>query len=175
MLRDLDENQTTADFEKTLAPLLKQPFVLLTFVENRHEVDIFARPQSLYKDFDRKQVLSPSATFTGALVSAIMFGRSWADYKELLSSYGGTILPVLAEKTKGTDTVKKYSVAMFNGYEDVSAQIADSKGVKLKSAAGSGSKIFLDVLRLLFYGMILYALIIYIRNKLRKRKKSHEQ
>lgn len=175
MVRDLEQNQTTADFEKALAPGLKEPFVLMTFVELQKKVDIFARPQSLYKDFDKKQVLSPSATFAGALMTAVMFGRSWSDYKELLSDYGGTILPVLAEKTKGPDTVKKYSVAMFNGYEDVSSQIAESRGVTLSSNAGKGGTYFLDALRLLFYGIILYALIIYIRNKFRKRKPVNEQ
>ena len=170
MVRDLEQNQSTADFEQSLSGELKAPFVLLTFVELRKEVEIFARPLSLYKDFDKKQVLSPNATFADALVTAVMFGRSWDNYKEMLSNYGGTILPVLGEKTKGADTVKKYSVAMYNGYADVSEQIAASRGVKLSSAGGNGGKIFLDLLRLVFYGTILVALIIYIRNKMRKRK-----
>jgi hypothetical protein len=175
MVRDLEQNQTTVDFEKSLTEQLKEPFVLLTFVELQRKVDILARPQSLYKDFDKKQILSPSATFIGAVVSAVMFGRSWDDFKEIFGNYGGTILPVLAEKTKGADTVKKYSVAMYNGYADLSEQIASSHGVKLSSSAGSGGKVFLDLLRLLFYGIILYSLIIYIRNKMRKRKANNEQ
>jgi hypothetical protein len=175
MVRDLDDNQSTADFEKSLATQLQEPFVVLTFVELQKKVDIFARPQSLYKDFDKKQVLSPNASFAGALVSAVMFGRSVDDYKELLSNYGGTILPVLAEKAKGADIVKKYSVAMYNGYADIAEQIAATHKVKLSSSAGEEGKIFLDLLRLVFYGIILYALIIYIRNKLRKRKESNEK
>ena len=170
MVRDLDNNQSIADFEKTLGTELEEPYVLLTFVELRKEVEIFARPSSLYKDFNKKQVLSPNATFADALVTAVMFGRSWDNYKEMLDNYGGTILPVLGEKTKGEDTLKKYSVAMYNGYADISDQIAASKGVNLSSSAGNGGKIFLDILRLVFYGTILFALIIYIRNKIRKRK-----
>ena len=173
MVRDLEQNQSTADFEKSLTAELQEPFVLLTFVELRKEVEIFARPLSLYKDFDKKQVLSPNATFADALVTAVMFGRSWDNYKEMLDNYGGTILPLLGEKTKGADTVKKYSVAMYNGYEDISEQIAASRGIKLSSAAGNGGKIFLDLLRLVFYGTIIAALIIYIRNKLRKRKNAN--
>lgn len=175
MVRDLDENRSTVDFEKSLIGDLQEPFVVLTFVEMQKKVDILARPQSLYKNFDKKQILSPSATFIGAVVSAAMFARSWNDFKEIFGNYGGTILPVLAEKAKGGDIVKKYSVAMFNGYTDIADQIAASHNVKLSSSAGSGSQIFLDILRLVFYGIILYALITYIRNKIRKRKTSDEQ
>jgi hypothetical protein len=175
MLRDLDDNMTTVDFEKSLVDELDEPFVVLTFVELQKKVDIFARPQSLYKDFDKKQILSPSATFIGAVVSAAMFARSWDDFKEIFGNYGGTILPVLAEKAKGDDIVKKYSVAMFNGYSDIADQIAASHGVKLSSSAGNGSQIFFDILRLVFYGIILYALIMIIRNKMQKRKGSDEQ
>ena len=173
MVRDLEQNQSIADFEKSLTGALKQPFVLLTFVELRKQVEIFARPLSLYKDFNKRQVLSPNATFMDAVASAIMFGRSWDNYKEIIGNYGGTILPVLGEKTKGENTVKKYSVAMYNGYADISEQIAASKGVKLSSDAGNGGRIFLDLLRLVFYGTILIALIIYIRNKIRKRKSAN--
>ncbi len=175
MLRDLDMNQTTVDFEKSLSSELKEPFVVLTFVEMQKKVDILARPQSLYKDFDKKQVLSPSATFIGAVVSAAMFAHSWDDFKEIFGNYGGTILPVLAERAKGADIVKKYSVAMYNGYTDIADQIAASHSVKLSSSAGNGGQIFLDILRLVFYGIILYALITYIRIKMRKRKEANEQ
>jgi len=174
MVRDLDANQTTVDFEKSLIGVLKEPFVVLTFAEFQKKIDILARPLSLYKDFDKEQVLSPNATFAGAVANAIIFARSWDEYKELIGNYGGTILPVLAEKAKGGDVVKKYAVAMFNGYADIADQIAETHGVKLSSSAGNDSKIFLDILRLVFYGIILYALIMIIRNKMRKRKKEHE-
>jgi len=170
MVRDLENNQSIVDYEKSLEPKLRKPFILLTFVELQKKVDIFARPKSLYKDFDKKQVLSPSATFIGAVVSAVMFGRSWDDFKEIFGNYGGTILPILAEKAKGKDIVEKYAVAMYNGYTDIADQVAASKGVKLSSSAGNGSKYFLDMLRLVFYGIILYAIIILIRKKMRKGK-----
>lgn len=175
MVRDLDQNQSTADFEKSLTRELNEPFVVLTFVELQKKVDILARPTALYKDFDKQQVLSPNATFAAAVMSAVMFGRSWADYKEMLENSGGTILPILAEKAKGSDIVKKYSVAMYNGYADIADQIAATHHVKLSTSAGNEGKIFLDLLRFVFYGIILYALIIYIRNKMRKRKEQHEE
>jgi len=172
MLHDLDENQTIADLKNILADELQEPYVVLAFVEERKDVEIFAQPSSLYKDFNRKQVLSPNATFADALISAVMFARTWENYNEIMDNYGGTILPILGQKTKGADTVKKYSVAMYNGYADIADQIATARNAELSTSAGNEGKIFLDLLRLVFYGIILYALIIYIRNKMRKRKVS---
>lgn len=173
--RDLEHNQTISDYEKETVLQLQQPCVMLTFVEMQRKVDIFARPVALYKDFDKQKTLSPNATFAEAVASALLFGRSLEAIKELLGNYGGTILPILAEKTKGGDTVKKYSVAMYNGYADLADQIAASHGVKLSASAGSGSKLFLDLLRLLFYGIILFVVFRYVQSKLRKRKGKDEQ
>jgi len=170
MLRDLDGNQTIADYEKNISNDLNEPAVVMTFVELQHKVDILARPTSLYEDFNKAQVLSPNATFMGSLVSAIMFARSFDEAKELISNRGGTILPILAEKAKGDDIVSKYSVAMYNGYADVAEQIAAHKGVELSTSAGDGSKNFIDILRVIFYGIILWAVIIYARGRFFKKK-----
>ncbi len=170
MVRDLDENQTIADFEKQLALELQEPAVIMTFIELKQKVDILARPVSLYEHFDKQQVLSPNATFIGAVVSAVMFARSYDEAKELIANRGGTVLPILAERAKGDDIVSKYSVAMFNGYADVAEQIADHHDVSLSSSAGSGSKNFIDFLRVIFYGIILYAIIVYIRGRYFRKK-----
>ncbi len=180
MVRDLEQNQSIVDYEIELMKELEKPAVLLTFVELKKQVDILVRgndsteTESLYKDFDKKQILSPSATFIGAVVSAVMFGRSWDDYKEIFGNYGGTILPVLAEKAKGKDIVEKYSVAMYNGYTDIADQIADSKGVELSSSAGNGSTYFINFLRLLFYGIILWAFYKYFKMKFFSKRKNEE-
>lgn len=165
MVRDLEHNQSIADFEKQLATELKEPAVIMTFIELKQQVDILARPVSLYEGFNKKQVLSPNATFIGAVVSSVMFARSFDEARELIVNRGGTILPILAEKAKGDDIISKYSVGMFNGYADVAEQIAAHHNVTLSSSAGSGSKNFIDILRVIFYGIILYALFLYIRGK----------
>jgi hypothetical protein len=175
MVRDLEENQTIAEYEIELMKELNEPAVMLTFVELKKEVDILARPTSLYNDFDKKRILSPSATFIGAVVSAVMFGRSYDDIKEIMSSYGGTILPVLAEKAKGKDIVSKYSVAMYNGYSDIAEELAKTHGVTLSSSAGSGSKIFIDILRLIFYGIIIYAIVVFVRGRFFRKKRKEEE
>ncbi|MFH0710660.1 MAG: 3-dehydroquinate dehydratase [Pseudomonadota bacterium] len=175
MVRDLDENESITDFEKRISTEVNGSAVIMTFVELKKEVDILARPTSLYNDFNKGQVLSPNATFIGAVVSSIMFARNFDEVKELIVNRGGTILPILAERAKGAEIVSKYSVAMYNGYADVAEQIAASKGQTLSSSAGTGSQTFIDILRLVFYGIILYALFIYIRGRFfRKRETKSE-
>lgn len=175
MVRDLENNESISDYEKRISAEMNDSAVIISFVELKHEVDILARPASLYKDFDKAQILSPNATFIGAVVSSVMFARSFDAVKELLSNSGGTILPILAERAKGDDIVKKYSVAMYNGYADTAEQIAASHGQTLSSSAGSGSQIFIDLLRFVFYGIILYAVFVYVRGRFfRKREKISE-
>ena len=174
MVRDLDENQSIADFEKQLASELKEPAVIMTFIELKQKVDILARPVSLYEHFNKAQVLSPNATFIGSVVSAVMFARSFDEVAELISNRGGTILPILAERAKGAEIVSKYSVAMFNGYSDVAEQIAEHHNVTLSSSAGSGSKNFIDILRVVFYGIILFAIFKYVRGRFLRKKEETE-
>jgi hypothetical protein len=174
MVRDTEENQSIADFEKQLSTELKEPAVIMTFIELKQKVDILARPVSLYEYFNKSQVLSPNATFMGSVVSAVMFARSFDEAAELISNRGGTILPILAERAKGAEIVSKYSVAMFNGYSDVAEQIAAKHNVTLSSSAGSGSKNFIDILRVIFYGIILFAILKYLRGKFFRKKEEKE-
>ena len=170
MVRDLEENQSISDFEKRISTETNGSVVIMTFVELQQEVDILARPTSLYKDFNKAQILSPNATFIGAVVSSMMFARSIDEAKELLSNSGGTILPILGERAKGEDIVKKYSVGMFNGYADTAEQIAASRGQTLKSSAGTANQTVIDIIRLIFYGTILIALGRYAWGRFTKKR-----
>lgn len=175
MLRDLENNESVADFEKRLTSELDENSVIITFVELKKQVDILARPASLYKDFNKAQVLSPNATFVGAMVTTVMFARNFDQAKELLSNSGGTILPILAERAKGDDIVQKYSAAIFNGYTDIAEQIAASHGQTLETSAGSGNKNFLNLLRVIFYGTIAYAIYMYIRRRRALKKVKNDR
>jgi hypothetical protein len=170
MVRDLDENQSISDFEKQISADTNDSAVIMTFVELKKQVDILARPTSLYKDFDKAQVLSPNATFIGGVVTSVMYARSVDEAKELLSHTGGTIFPILSERAKGDDIVKKYAAGMFNGYSDVAEQIAASRGVTLDNAAGTANQTFIDIIRLVFYGTLLYAVVMIVRRKIARRK-----
>ncbi|MDP3023054.1 MAG: 3-dehydroquinate dehydratase [Sulfuricurvum sp.] len=172
MVRDLENNQSISDFEKQISAQTDGPTVIMTFVELQKQVDILARPTSLYKDFNKAQILNPNATFIGAVVSSILFARSYDEVKELLSNSGGTVLPILAERAKGEDIVKKYAVGMFNGYADTAEQIAASRGQTLSTSAGSESQTFIDILRAIFYGTILFALGRYVWGRYFKKKRA---
>ncbi|HEX5670244.1 MAG TPA: 3-dehydroquinate dehydratase [Sulfuricurvum sp.] len=170
MVRDLEDNQSISDFEKQISAETNDSAVIMTFVELQKQVDILAHPASLYKDFNKAQILSPNATFVGAVVSSIMFARSIDEAKELLSNTGGTILPILGERAKGADIVKKYAVGMFNGYSDTAEQIAASRGKTLSSSAGTENQTFIDIIRLIFYGTLLAALGRYVWGRFFKKR-----
>lgn len=149
VIKELDANQTMADFENKILDQVKEPAVLLTLSEFDKQIDIMARPASLYKDFDKEQVLSP-------------FPNS------------GTILPILTMKAKKATVSEKFAAAIQNGYTDIAEQIADSKGIVLEHAVGSSNKTIINILRLVFYGMIAYGLFLYARRKYFTKKRGHE-
>ncbi len=170
MVRDTENNESISDFEERISADMNETAVIVTFVELRKEVDILARPTSLYKDFNKNKILSPNATFIGSVISTVIFARSLDEAKELMSNYGGRILPILAERAKGDAIVDKYSVAMYNGYVDTADQIAASRGLVLSSTGGDGGQILLDAIRLIFYGTILLVLIMYVYRRFFKKR-----
>jgi len=170
MVRDLENNESISDFEERISADMNDTAVIMTFVELKKEVDILARPTSLYKNFNKNQVLNPNATFIGAVITTVMFARTLDDAKEFMSNYGGRILPMLAERAKGDAIVQKYSVAMYNGYVQVADQIAASHGKTLTSTGGDGGRYFIDAVRVIFYSIILFSLAIYVWRRFFKKR-----
>ena len=175
MTRELENNQSMIDYEQELAKELEEPFIILSFSEFDKQLGIYAQPASLYKDFDKKRVLSPNGNMMSAIITVIMFARSFDDVSEVMSNYGGVILPVISQRVKDGNVVKKYSVGMYNGYSQIAEEIAATHGVVLENAAGNGSKNFIDVIRVIFYGTILLALFQYFRGRRRAKLRSKEQ
>ena len=174
MLRELPEGKTIVEYEKELIADMIEPTILLTFAELDSKVDILANDTSLYEYFDKKQVLSPVASGVQAFIMALFYSDSFASFKEIASSSGGTILPLLAQKAKDGQQVGKYSGSMYNGYVDIAEQIAASKGIELENAAGNANKNSILVVKLLFYGMIIYGIFLYIKRKLYLRRQKNE-
>ncbi len=147
VIKELPKGMDIATYEKSVAKELKEPFILLTLSEYDKQIDILARPVSMYKLIDKEQILSPMPN-------------------------SGTILPILTMKAKKATVAEKFGAAIQNGYTDIVDQIADAKQIKLLSAPGNANKEVFMVLRVLFYGFLLYALYLYIKRKytLRKRK-----
>ena len=119
---------------------LTKPYVLLLLSKSSHKVDILASKESL-AFFNKDKVLSPY-------------------------SAEGSILPILASN-KGKDI---YNASMLNGYSDIVEQIADYFNIKLESSIGNANRNTLNLLRILIYGFICFAIFFYFQRKIRRKK-----
>ena len=175
MLKELPSGMSIVDYEKELMKDFSEPTILLTFSEMNSKVDILANPAALYEYFDKKQILSPVASSVQAFVMALFYSDSISSFKEIASSYGGTIIPLLAQKAKEGEVLGKYSGSMFNGYADIAEQVALSKGVVLENAVGNANQNSIMVVKVLFYSFIIYGIFMYIKRKLYIKRQKNEQ
>ena len=175
MLRELPNGMNVKEYEEELLKTFTEPTILLTFFEMNMKVDIMANDTSLYEYFDKKQVLSPVASQIQAIIMAAMYSTDWEHFKYLANDYGGTILPLISGKSKPEQQLGKYSGSMFNGYMDIAEQIASTKGIVLENAAGNANKSSILVLKILFYGFLIYAILMLIRKKIKSRRIINEQ
>lgn len=174
MLKELPNKMNIVEYEKELMKDFNSSTILLTFSEMDSKVDILANPVSLYEYFDKKQILSPVASSVQAFTMALFYSDGFDSFKEIVSSYGGTIIPLLSQKAKEGEVLGKYSGSMFNGYADIAEQVAASKGVVLENAVGSANQTSILLLKMLFYGFILYGIFMYIKRKLYIRREKNE-
>ena len=165
MLKELPNGMSIVEYEKQEIQSFNEPTIFLTFAEMDSKIDILANDSSLYKYFDKKQVLSPVASPVQAFLMALFYSDSFDSFKESATNYGGTIIPLLAQKAKKGEVLGKYSGSMFNGYADIVEQIADSKGVELENAVGNANQYSILVVKIIFYGIIIISLFIYIKRK----------
>lgn len=175
MLKELPDDQEMYQYEQKMLATFKEPTVLLMFSEMDAQVDIQVNDASLYKYFDRKQVLSPVSSAVQAFLIAIVYADSWEHFNDLRTDYGGTILPLLAGKAKDEQIVGKYAASMYNGYLDIAHQIAVAKGVELESDPGDANQETLFWVKVFFYGFVFYGIVLYIRKKIELRRLHNEQ
>jgi len=175
MLKELPKNTTMYKYEKTVLSKFNSPTILLTFSEMNTIVDIESNDKDLYKYFNKKQVLSPVTSYAQGLIMAAYYAHSWNEFKSMVSNTGGTILPLLGQKAKKHTMTSKYSVAMFNGYLDIAQQISKYKGVTLDNGYDSESnQESLFYVKLVFYGFVLYAMFMYIKRFIYRRRHKNE-
>lgn len=174
MIRELPYEMDMHAYQKSVMSEFTQPTILLVFAELNSKIDIFVNDTSLYKYFNRDQVLSPVASLAQAIAMGIFFAESFDHFFEFVNNSGGTILPLLGAKSKDGETTGKYAAAMFNGYLDIAVQVAASKNIELENAGQQGSKYVLTTLKVIFYGVLIMALVMYIRKKLYERRKNRE-
>jgi len=174
MLRMLPKDKTIVDVEKEIASKYNEPVIILAFSQLDQRVDILAKPHSLYQLIDKKQILSPVASWLQSFFMAVFFTHSWDEFKDTLTNYGGTIIPLLAQKSKPKDEISKYSAAMFNGYADIIDQVAKSKGVEIKDSVGSTNQKAIFFVKLFFYGFIFYAIFMIIKRKIYRMRHKND-
>jgi len=174
MLKKLPDGMNMTEYEKELIKEFSEPTILLTFAELDTEIDIYVSDKSLYEYFDRRQVLSPSASAVQAFVMALAHANSWEMFNDLRTNYGGSILPLLGGKAKDEQIVGKYAASMFNGYIDLSQQISKAKGVTLENDPGNTNQETLLYVKIFFYGFVLYAIVMFIRRFLYRRRHKNE-
>ena len=96
MLKKLPDGKNIVEYQSELLKDFNEPTILLTFSELDSKVDILANDTTLYNYFDKKQVLSPVASSVQAFIMALFYNNGFESFKEIASSHGGTILPLLA-------------------------------------------------------------------------------
>jgi len=175
MLKKLPDGMDMIAYEKSIVASFSEPTILLTFAELNAEVDIYTNDTSLYKYFNRKQVLSPVASAVQAFIMAMVYADSFESFNTLRKDYGGSILPLLGGKTKPEQLVGKYAASMFNGYVDIAHQIAVSKNIILENDPGDANQEALFYVKLVFYSFVIYAIIMYIKRILYRRRHKNEQ
>ena len=175
MLKELPTDTKIVEYEKALMTNFSEPTVLLTFSELNSEVDIYVNDTSLYKYFDRRQVLSPVASPVQAFIMALVYGDSWEHFNELRTNYGGSILPLIVGKAKNEQIVGKYAGSMFNGYIDIAQQISAAKGVVLENDPGHANQTALFWVKFVFYSFVIYGIVMYIKRVLYRRRHKNEQ
>jgi hypothetical protein len=175
MLKELPTDVKIVEYEKTLLKNFTDPTIVLTFAELNSEVDIQVNDTSLYKYFDRRQVLSPVASPVQAFIMALVYADSWKHFNELRTNYGGSILPLIAGKAKNEQIVGKYAASMFNGYIDIAQQISSAKGVVLENDPGDANQETIFFVKLFFYGFVIYGIVMYIKRKLYIRRQNRER
>lgn len=171
MLKNLPDGKNIVEYQSELLKDFNEPAILLTFSQLDSKVDILTNDTTLYNYFDKKQVLSPVASPVQAFIVALFYNSGFESFKEIASSSGGTILPLLAQKTKPEELLGKYSGAMFNGYADIAQQLAKSKNIELQSSVGDANQKSIFFLKAIFYGFIFYALYLYTRRRLKRNTK----
>ncbi|PHR58406.1 MAG: hypothetical protein COA44_02885 [Arcobacter sp.] len=126
LIKETENNQSIIEYQQELIKTLDEPAILFSFIENSKEVQIYAEDKSLYELFDRKQIMDPLAIWP---------------------FFNGRVIPIIgARAPKEVKDKDKYAVAMFNGYAEISEQVADSKNVTLSTAVGDTNKLIYKIL-----------------------------
>jgi hypothetical protein len=138
-------DQTLVDFQKQFVSSFEKPYAVLALAikQGKHE------PGKMDERVGRVGIYGTSGYETKM------------DKEDILR---GTLYPLLGAKVK-SDPRNKYITVMYNGYADIAEHIADSYDVTLESSSGNTNRTVINVLKFLFYAMILGAIAIFMYQK----------
>ena len=85
------------------------------------------------------------------------------DKNEVLNTF---ILPILGS-SKSKDI---YNASMLNGYAEIVDQVASYFNIKLQSSIGNSNRDTLNLMRILIYGFICFAILFYFQRRIRRKK-----
>jgi hypothetical protein len=113
--------------EKEIISKVTPPYALLIISLGNKKIDIVSS-KDIEECFNKEQILSPFP-------------------------WKGSILPILTARSKNFKA--QVEAALLNGYADIVEQIAKSKHIELKSAIGSQNRYVYDIVKIIFYGVLI--------------------
>lgn len=142
----------------------------------------FDQRKQIIKDYEKMVTKDLKGSFAVLMVlldqrhATIIMSKDLESIIDKRDVIDGYVTPVLASKDKNT-LFTKTSAAILNGYAQMGDVIAESKGLKLESSIGSGTKTFSTIWKMLMYtlvlgGIILYAVIVLKEKKYKKRQQN---
>ncbi len=90
------------------------------------------------------------------------------DEDSLFSPFYGSFTKLIVVRKSKSDIT---SAAFLNGYADLVDMLAKSYGVKLASSVGSETRVTIDIVRIVFYGTILFFILWFLKLKFIDRGK----
>lgn len=75
-----------------------------------------------------------------------------------------SVYPLLGQKNPN------YAAAVFNGYADFADELARNAKVDLNSSVGNANRTTLNIIKIVFYGVIFVALLYYVSLKARRKR-----
>lgn len=142
VLEDL-QNKSLNEKASEFSANLKSPYIFLIFTNKEHKVQIY-NTENTQNLFDKERILSP------------MPNR-------------GSIIPILVNHKKDANMTGVINAAVLNGYADIADEVAKSQGISLETSIGNTNRIFINILRYIFYGTLAFALFMYFYGRRKKK------
>jgi hypothetical protein len=154
-------------YEKSQIP------VFLAVVEELNQTKPIDLLQKIQPQFPTYILLYFSKYPTSVNIFASEDTKGLIDIDQILSPlpWRGTIKPLMSPAFSKNESVK-LEAAILNGYADIVEQVADVKGIDLKSQIGSGSKNSFLLIRWIFYGILALIFLNYFYRKRKRRGES---